>query len=74
MERQHYRVTRETCSRCKHFTTADKPAAWAVKMWPNDPEKWKDRMVHTGKRCGLGDFSVKDSATCDLWEPPDVSA
>ena len=72
MQAQNYRVVREVCSKCKHFTTAGKLAEWAVKLWPNDPEKWKSRMVQTGKRCGIGDFSVKDSATCDLWESADA--
>lgn len=70
---QNYRVKREVCVSCKHFKTGGEPAEWAKKLWPNDPEKWKSRQVHKGKRCGIGGFSVKDSGTCDLWEADDAS-
>lgn len=71
MEAQGYQVIRKTCSRCKHFLTKGEPAEWVVKLWPNDPEKWKSRRVHKGKRCGVGGFSVKDSGACNLWEALD---
>lgn len=71
METQNYRVKRQVCINCANFKSGNEPADWAVKMWPNDPEKWKTRMVQKGKYCGIGKFSVKDSATCDLWKALD---
>lgn len=69
---QNYRVKREVCLNCAHFRSGNEPADWAVKMWPNDPEKWKTRMVQKGKYCGVGGFSIKDSATCDIWKAADA--
>lgn len=72
---QNYRVEREVCSKCKHFLeAAEQPADWAQKLWPNNPEKWKTRTIKLGKRCGIGGFSVKDTATCDFWKPKDEPA
>lgn len=65
---QNYRVKREVCSECRHFTTKAEPAEWAVKLWPEDLAKQRDHLVYRGKRCGIGGFSVKSTATCNLFD------
>lgn len=64
---QNYRVRREVCSECQHFLSHAEPAEWAVKLWPEEPERQKQHMIQRGKRCAIGGFSVKNTATCDLW-------
>lgn len=73
MQAQNYRVKREVCATCAHYTTRREPAEWAVKLWPEDAAKQQGNMVDRGKRCTLGDFSVKSTATCDKWESLDAS-
>lgn len=68
MEAQNYRVKREVCATCLHYAFRREPAEWAVKLWPEEPAKQQRHMLDKGKRCTLGDFSVKSTATCDRWE------
>lgn len=69
MQAQNYRVKREVCGGCAHFKFRKEPAEWAVKLYPEDQARQQANLVFKGLRCGLGGFPVKQTATCDKWEP-----
>lgn len=72
MVEQGYRVKRQVCSNCRFYQTHREPAEWALKLYPGDVARQQANLVDRGKRCGLGNFSVKASATCNKWEKQDA--
>lgn len=53
-EKQNYRVEARTCSNCVYYRSD----IFISGTWTDEKNK----------RCGIGDFVVKKTAVCDLWE------
>jgi hypothetical protein len=54
-----------TCSTCAHLTVDLELPAWMKKAgcYDHDPRY----LVETNRRCSIGGFAVKRTATCQLW-------
>ena len=44
-----------------------------MKLWPDDVARQQSNLIEKGKRCTLGNFSVKSTATCDKWKAPNAA-
>lgn len=66
MYEQGYTVKRRVCPKCKHFVDGRGYTEDSVRLHPNDPKKWV--IDQRNMRCGIGGFSVKLTATCNIFE------
>lgn len=55
---QGYKLNANTCRTCKHFTSQEVLMKGAFSEWVQEKNK----------RCGIGGFAVKVTATCLRWE------
>lgn len=52
---QNYRETPDTCSNCSHYESQTVEKSYGAASWTEEK----------GKRCSIGGFAVKKTATCD---------
>ena len=55
---QGYRETADTCSNCRNYSSFFVEKKYGVDFWTEE----------TRKRCKLGGFAIKKTATCDKHE------
>lgn len=58
-ERQGYTTDPKNCGSCKHFQ---------CDLEEQKGYYYKPFYIERNKRCGLGGFAVKKTASCRLWE------
>lgn len=61
-EAQNYRETSDMCGNCKHYRSELVEKSYEAY---DGMQTWTEEK---SKRCGLGGFSVKKTATCDMHE------
>lgn len=67
---QGYTTEQRNCNTCAHRLADLKLPPWKARENARTPERpyWSDRSrVEVNKRCGIGGFAVKATATCAQW-------
>lgn len=72
---QGYTTEMRTCATCAHYKSEIAPPPWISEEKAKSPDvscHTKYEIEHWGvekkKRCGIGGFAVKKTATCNLYE------
>jgi hypothetical protein len=66
---QGYRTEQRNCENCTHRRCERELPAWMRRENERTPDYWRVERdgIESKQRCGLGDFAIRKTATCDHW-------